>query len=124
MHPDFIRSYNRWMKDRDEMLRQTEGPQPDNLLVYLRAGKLHKYEEIKGRAINDRIQQLSERLGTDFSSHTLRRTFGRELYRSGVDIVVIATIYGHASTTQTIKYLGLDLDDMNDAMSRFKLKIA
>lgn len=123
MHPDFIRSYNRWMEDRNDMLKHTEGPQPDNLLVYLRGKKLRKYEEIKGRAINDRIQQLSERIGFDFSSHTLRRTFGRELYRSGVDIVVIATIYGHASTTQTIKYLGLDLDDMNDAMSRFKLKI-
>lgn len=122
LHPDFERIYNRWMDERNELKEQTHGTQPDNLLVYLRGGNLHQYEEIKGRAIDDRIQQLSDRAGFDFSSHTLRRTFGRELYRSGVDIVVIATIYGHASTTQTIKYLGLDLDDMNDAMNKFKLR--
>ena len=122
MHPDFKRSYDRWMAERNELLKQTAGPQPDNLLVYLRKGKLHKYEEVKGRAIDDRLQQLSERLGVDFSSHTLRRTFGRELYRSGVDIVVIATIFGHTSTNQTIKYLGLELDDMNNAMQKLKLR--
>ena len=123
LHPDFKRSYDRWMEERNGLLKQTEGPQPDNLLVYLRGKRLHKYEEIKGRAIDDRLQALSERLGARFSSHTLRRTFGRELYRSGVNIVVIATIFGHTSTTQTIKYLGLDLDDMTDAMDRFKLRL-
>ena len=123
MHPDFRRSFDRWMKERDEMLKATEGPQPDNLLVYLRGKRLHRYEELKGRAIDDRLQTLSGRLGVRFSSHTLRRTFGRELYRSGVNIVVIATIFGHTSTSQTIKYLGLDLDDMADAMDRFKLRM-
>lgn len=123
MHPDFRRSYDRWMSERNDLLKQTAGPQPDNLLVYLRGKRLHKYEEIKGRAIDDRLQELSARLGVRFSSHTLRRTFGRELYRSGVNIVVIATILGHTSTSQTIKYLGLDLDDMADAMDRFKLRL-
>ena len=93
-----------------------------NLLVYLRNGRLHQYEEIKGRAIDDHIKQLSERTGIEFSNHTLRRTFGRELYRSGVDITVIATIFGHSSTTQTLKYLGLELDDMAKAMEIMRLK--
>lgn len=123
MHPDFKASYDRWMKERNEMRKKTEGPQPDNLIVYLRKGKLHKYEEIKGRAIDDHIQELSDRLGFEFSCHTLRRTFGRELYRSGVDIVVIAAIFGHTSTSQTIRYLGLELDDMASAMNKFSLRL-
>lgn len=123
MHPDFMRSYERWMTERNELLSKCRpGIQPDNLLVYLRGGKLHRYEEIKGRAIDDRIQELSGRLGVQFSNHTLRRTFGRELYRSGVSIVVIATLYGHTNTAQTLKYLGLSLDDMTAAMDIFRLK--
>lgn len=122
MHPDFARAYGRWMEERDKMCLDVDDASVDNLLVYARNGKLHQYEEIKGRAIDDHIRQLSERTGIEFSNHTLRRTFGRELYRSGVDITVIATIFGHSSTTQTLKYLGLELDDMAKAMEIMRLK--
>lgn len=123
MHPDFERAYGRWMEERTAMLSKAgPGMACDNLLCYLRKGQLRPYEEIKGRAIDDHIQELSDRLGIEFSNHTLRRTFGRELHRSGVSIVVIATIFGHTSTTQTIKYLGLDLDDMADAMNKLRLR--
>lgn len=123
IHPDFIQTYERWMAERNELsLKADPYDQPRNLLVYLRGKTLHPYEEIKGRAIDDRIQQLSNRVGFEFSNHTLRRTFGRELYRSGVEIVVIAVLYGHTSTTQTMKYLGLECDDTKNAMNVFRLK--
>lgn len=122
MHPDFKRAYERWMKERNEILSGYVGEIPDNLLIYRKGSNVRPYEEIKGRSIDDHIQTLSATLGIEFSNHTLRRTFGRELYRSGVDITVIATIYGHSSTTQTLKYLGLNLDDMAEAMEKFKLK--
>lgn len=122
MHPDFRRAYERWMEERNQMRLEADDDSAANLLVYLRNGKLHQYEEIKGRAIDDHIKQLSERTGIEFSNHTLRRTFGRELYRSGVDITVIATIFGHSSTTQTLKYLGLELDDMAKAMEIMRLR--
>lgn len=125
IHPDFKKSYDRWMKERSEIIRQGDlGDRPsDRLLIYNRGGTIEAYEEIKGRAIDKHLQELSERLGIEFSNHTLRRTFGRELFRSGVAIEVIATIYGHSSTTQTMKYLGLNLDDMASAMDRFKLRL-
>lgn len=123
MHPDFKRSYDRWMAERSMMVSQADpGSHSDNLLVYLKGGKIRQYEEIKGRAIDDHLQELSNRLGIEFSNHTLRRTFGRELHRSGVSIVVIAAILGHTSTTQTMKYLGLDLDDMSAAMRQLRLR--
>lgn len=123
LHPDFKRAYERWMAERNDMVIKADpGQHCDNLLVYSRGGKLRKYEEIKGRAIDDHIQELSNRLGVEFSNHTLRRTFGRELHRSGVSIVVIAAILGHTSTAQTLKYLGLDLDDMAEAMSKLRLR--
>ena len=124
IHPDFKRSYDRWMDERNEICRHGEfgTKHSDRLLVYEKGGQIEGYEEVKGRAIDKHLQELSERLGIEFSNHTLRRTFGRELFRSGVSIEVIATIYGHSSTTQTMKYLGLNLDDMASAMDLFKLR--
>lgn len=122
MHPDFERSYNRWMSERTVMVRDAkENRDDDRLLVYLKGDRLRHYEELKGGAIDNHVAELSSRLGFHFSNHTLRRTFGRELFRSGVSIVVIATIFGHSNTSTTMDYLGLTLDDMADAMERFRL---
>jgi len=123
MHPEFQASYERWMKERAEIAHGTSNCRSeDHLLVFERGGKLHKYEEFSGRGVSIRIRELSGRLGTHFSNHTLRRTFGRELYRSGVTVAVISALLGHKSTEQTIRYLGLELDDMTKAMEKFRLK--
>ena len=124
MHPDFKRAYDRWMTERAEIVRKADfgSADCDRLLCHVRKGVLRPYEENKCRAIGDHVEELSNRMGFQFSCHTLRRTFGRELHRSGVSIVVIATILGHTSTRQTMKYLGLDLDDMAEAMSKLRLR--
>lgn len=123
-HPDFEKSLSRWMKVRNELKWNCKDPmeQPDNLLVYFKGGKLRVYDQIKGSGITKILKELSQRCGIPFSNHTLRRTFGRELFRSGVSIEVIATIYGHTSTSVTMQYLGLDMDDMTDAMKKMKLR--
>ena len=123
-HPDFHRSLSRWMKVRNDMKWKTHDPtkQVDNLLVFLKGKKLCVYDQIKGAGITKQIKELSNRCGIHFSNHTLRRTFGRELFRSGVPVEVIATIYGHTSTSVTMKYLGLNMDDMTDAMTKMKLR--
>ena len=41
------------------------------------------------------------------------------MYRSGVRLEQIARILGHADTRTTIKYLGLDFEDMSDAMQQY-----
>lgn len=123
MHPDFRRSYDRWMEERKVLVRDaTENRKDDRLLVYLKGTRLRHYEELKGGAIDNHVKELSDRIGFHFSNHTLRRTFGRELFRSGVSIVVIATIFGHSNTSTTMDYLGLTLDDMAEAMERFRLR--
>lgn len=123
-HPDFQRSLSRWMKFRNDMKWSTADPlnQVDNLIVYLKGRKLNVYDQIKGAGITKQLKELSNRCGIPFSNHTLRRTFGRELFRSGVPVEVIATIYGHTSTSVTMKYLGLNMDDMTDAMKKMKLR--
>lgn len=90
---------------------------PENFIVWEKAGKLHPYSE-EGYGLDKVVTiPLSDKLGFRFSNHTLRRTFGRALFRSGVEVATIAKILGHESTEVTLRYIGVDLDDMRGAMA-------
>lgn len=89
---------------------------PDNLIIWQKGGALHAYSE-EGYGIDKVVSDpLSVQLGFHFSNHTLRRTFGRMMYRAGVEVATIAKILGHDSTEVTLRYIGVDLDDMKKAM--------
>lgn len=91
---------------------------PDNLILWSKGGYLHAYSE-EGYGIDKVVSDpLSEALGFHFSNHTLRRTFGRAMYRAGVEVATIAKILGHESTEVTLRYIGVDMDDMRSAMQK------
>ncbi len=50
--------------------------------------------------------------GLRVSHHDLRRTFGRLAHESGMDLVQLKNLFGHASLDQTVHYIGLDEDRM------------
>ncbi len=72
-------------------------------------------------ALDEMLKPLGEQIGVKFSNHTLRRTFGRTMYRSSVEVATISKMMGHESIDQTLKYIGVDLDDMCSAMKAFAL---
>lgn len=55
--------------------------------------------------------------GLRVSHHDLRRTFGRLSYQSGMDLVQLKNLYGHASLDQTVHYVGLDEDRMREGLA-------
>jgi len=90
----------------------------DDLLIYANEtdGSLHGY---KKSAIDKFLMKLEDEAGFHFSNHDLRRTCGREMHFAGVKTERIAAILGHSDTRTTMKYLGLDLVDMEDDMNRY-----
>ena len=97
------------------------GTEPPNLMIWESGGRLSSYSE-EGYGLDKIVTlPLTKKLGFHFSNHTLRRTFGRSLFRAGVPVPTIARILGHESTDVTLRYLGVDLDDMRDAMRRIDL---
>lgn len=94
---------------------------PPQFVLWIRGGRLHPYSE-EGYGLDKIVTlPLSDKLGFRFSNHTLRRTFGRALFRSGVAVPVIAKILGHESTDVTLRYIGVDLDDMQTAMQSYRM---
>jgi len=67
------------------------------------------------------LAEFCERYGRTFGFHTLRRTFGRNLWLREQKIETISELLGHSSTDMTRKYLGLNLSDMSKALACYKI---
>jgi site-specific recombinase XerD len=69
-------------------------------------------------ALADVIAAICKAAGLEdeVTSHILRHTFGTELTRSGVDIVIVAELMGHASLETTRIYTRPTADDMQRAV--------
>jgi len=65
------------------------------------------------------VVNFSLRFGRRFTSHTLRRSFGRNLWLKGVDILTISELMGHSSVDMTRRYLGLNISDMKNALTKY-----
>jgi integrase/recombinase XerD len=106
------------MREAAKKRRPATFEDPAEFIVWARAGRLYAYSE-EGYGLDKVVTiPLSKQLGFHFSNHTLRRTFGRALFRSGVPVPTIAKILGHESTDVTLRYIGVCLDDMRAALDR------
>ena len=56
--------------------------------------------------------------GVKVSHHDLRRTFGRLANQSGMSLVSLQGLFGHASPALSAHYIGLDFDEMRSALDR------
>lgn len=116
---------DRWMEQRAKIAARVRAydptwEDPGTLLItnqYTNRPESHAFGEHTGSLDDNVIVPLREQLGFHFANHTLRRTFGRRLYHAKVPIETISKFLGHESTMETLKYIGVNLDDMDEGMS-------
>lgn len=116
-HRDTLRILSAWLKERLQLIIGCRN-NPPNLLIYRKGQRLYPYQD---SGIDLRLKKLAAVLGFSFSNHTLRRTFGRLMWLSGVKIETISKMLGHSSSTTTLRYIGIDMDDLSSAMREFLL---
>ena len=49
------------------------------------------------------------------STHTMRKTFGYHYYKQTKDIVLLQKIFNHSSTHITLRYIGMDQEEIDNA---------
>ena len=123
-HPESEHIFKKWLEVRSEMVQRCRDADrswvaPDNLLIwchYVNCPVAGPYTE-RGHSLDRAvIHKVRGRLGFHFGNHTLRRTFGHNLYHAGVPIETISKLYGHEDIVTTMHYIGVDLDDMSGAL--------
>ncbi|SPF53465.1 putative integrase/recombinase YoeC [Candidatus Desulfosporosinus infrequens] len=71
------------------------------------------------RIINDAAKMvgIKGKIGT----HTLRKTFGYHAYMSGVDVTRIQSLLNHSSPKETLRYIGITQDELDDVYLNLNL---
>lgn len=128
IHRDTKSRLDRYMSWRDEQIaiakkrRPVSTIVPDDLIIWRKFYTLGTFEPFGAESLNKRLRRAGEEVGIErLSHHMLRRSFGRALWLSGVKLETISMMMGHESVDQTIKYIGVNMSDMDAAMEKFIL---
>jgi integrase len=57
----------------------------------------------------------------DIGTHTLRKTFGYHFYLQTKDVAMLQELFNHSSPHITLRYIGINQDSMDKAMTKFKI---
>lgn len=57
----------------------------------------------------------------DIGTHTMRKTFGYHFYQQTKDVAILQEIFNHSSPEITLRYIGVNQDGLDHAMSKFKI---
>lgn len=62
------------------------------------------------------LNEAARRAGIDceIGTHTLRKTFAYHAYKAGADLSVLQSVLNHSSQRETLKYIGIVQDDIDN----------
>lgn len=68
------------------------------------------------------LNQVAKQVGLEeIGTHTLRKTFGYHFYRKTKDVVLLQKLFNHAAPSVTLRYIGIEQDEMDSAIDDFGL---
>ena len=74
----------------------------------------HAYDLLNDAA---RSVGITERIGT----HSMRKTFGFFAYKQGIDLAMIQKLLNHSSQTETLRYIGITQEQMDEVVLKLEL---
>lgn len=68
------------------------------------------------------LKDAAEKCDLDeIGTHTLRKTFGYHFYQQYKDVALLQEIFNHSSPSVTLRYIGINADIVDTAISKFNL---
>jgi integrase len=69
------------------------------------------------------LKDAAKRAGLDFDigTHTLRKTAALHAYQNGTDLSVLMTVLNHSSQRETLRYIGIEQDDIDEVYLNLNL---
>lgn len=105
---------------RDDIINK-HGDRSDGRLMVRSA--VHAGEPITPTRVSDIVESLGRRAGVDITTHSLRRFYATQLYRSGADLMTVKTLMRHKNLSTTDRYLKLSEDSLSNAVFNFQKAI-
>lgn len=92
---------------------------PDDCYVFEGRGGRQLDRSQVYRRINDAVEALE--IDANVGTHTLRKTFGYHFYKKTKNVVMLQKIFNHTSPDVTLRYIGIQQDEINKAYLTFTL---
>lgn len=69
------------------------------------------------------LNAAAERAGLniEFGTHSLRKTFAYHAYKQGVDLALLMRILNHSSQRETLRYIGIETEDITNVYDSVQL---
>lgn len=103
---EHINTYTRRMNAEDYLFKSTRSNEP------IKRVQAYKILNEAARAVG-----IEGEIGT----HTLRKTFGYHFYRSKKDVALLQEIFNHSAPSITKRYIGINQDEIDQALDDFSL---
>jgi integrase len=101
-----------------EILDYIKGMSPDDYLFPSRM-KGKPLSRIRAYAI---LHKAGAQAGIgEIGTHTLRKTFGYHFYKKHKDVALLQKIFNHSAPSVTLRYIGIEQDEIDDALRDFSL---
>lgn len=112
----------------DEVMAYCEGMADDEYLFPSKKVSKDFEPDCKGHTPIGRIQVWNEikaaaeecGLG-EIGTHSIRKTFGYHFYKQTGDIAMLQKIFGHRSPMDTLRYIGILQDEIDETLKNFSL---
>ncbi len=102
-----------------ELQRYCSGMKDDEYLFQSRKGRNKPIVRETAYRI---LREAAEAHGLDeIGCHTLRKTFGYHFYTQTKNIALLQKLLNHTDQAETLRYIGIDQDAMDNAMRKFKI---
>ncbi|MEB8716624.1 tyrosine-type recombinase/integrase, partial [Bacillus cereus] len=101
-----IRWFNENREDDEYLLKSRQGKNRP-------IGRSMAYKILSGAAAEFGLDEIG--------THTLRKTYGYHMYMQTKNIALLMEIFNHSSEKVTLRYIGVNQDAMDKAMTRFKI---
>lgn len=105
-------------KALEEYLKTRKDLNPDDPLFLSKKGEAITRQHA-WYILNEAAKEvgIEEKIGT----HTLRKTFGYHAYKRGIDIALIQKLLNHSSPKETLRYIGITQDQLDDVYINLNL---
>ncbi len=122
MSPQTREVLDEYLLYREKIIEEARKRNPDTVIpkevfLHLNGNYLGCYSEHGTGFDKAFVIPVRDMTGVHFGNHTLRRTFGRQLWKNGVPVETIAKILGHESVSMTLRYIGVNIGDMSSAIN-------
>jgi integrase len=100
--------FDKFTKDRD-------GDEPLFITKFQnRLSRVTAYYTIREACENANLEE-------NFGTHTMRKTFGYHHYKKYKDMVMLQKIFNHSSPMVTLRYIGIEQDQIDESYTNFIL---